>query len=104
MKMLVLIGEARFRLAKDLGKLSCTVVVEDMDAAVQVALGAAVAGDVVLLSPACSSFDHYEDYKARGDHFRNLVHKYTAMEAGVEILGSPWVSSRKDTRKLNFHN
>jgi UDP-N-acetylmuramoylalanine--D-glutamate ligase len=103
-KMLVLMGEARFRLAKALGKLSCTVVVEDMDAAVQVALGAAVAGDVVLLSPACSSFDHYEDYKARGDHFRSLVHKYTAMEAGVDILSSPWVCSRKDNRKLNAHN
>ncbi|UCG20300.1 MAG: UDP-N-acetylmuramoyl-L-alanine--D-glutamate ligase [Deltaproteobacteria bacterium] len=103
-KMLVLIGEARFRLAKALGKLSCTVVVEEMDAAVQVALGAAVAGDVVLLSPACSSFDQYEDYKARGDHFRTLVHKYTAMESGVEILNSPWVSSRKNNRKLNAHN
>jgi UDP-N-acetylmuramoylalanine--D-glutamate ligase len=103
-KMLVLMGEARFRLAKALGNLSCTVVVEDMDGAVQVALGAAVAGDVVLLSPACSSFDQYENYKERGDHFRNLVHKYTAMEAGVEILNSPWVASRKDNRKLNAHN
>jgi UDP-N-acetylmuramoylalanine--D-glutamate ligase len=103
-KMLVLMGEARFRLAKALGNLSCTVVVEDMDGAVQVALGAAVAGDVVLLSPACSSFDQYEDYKARGEHFRTLVHKYTAMEAGVDNLSSPWVSSRKDTRKLNAHN
>jgi UDP-N-acetylmuramoylalanine--D-glutamate ligase len=103
-KMLVLMGEARFRLAKALGNLSCTVVVEDMDSAVQVALGAAVAGDVVLLSPACSSFDHYEDYKARGEHFRNLVHKYTAMEAGVDNLSSPWVSSTKDKRKLNAHN
>jgi UDP-N-acetylmuramoylalanine--D-glutamate ligase len=103
-KMLVLMGEARFRLAEALGSLSCTVVVEDMDGAVQVALGAAVAGDVVLLSPACSSFDLYEDYKARGEHFRDLVHKYTAMEAGVDNLSSPWVSSRKDKRKLNAHN
>jgi len=103
-KMLVLLGEARFRLAKALGNLSCTVVVEDMDGAIQVALGAAVAGDVVLLSPACSSFDQYENYKARGDHFRNLVYKYTAMEAGVEMLNSPWVASKKDNRKLNAHN
>jgi len=103
-KMLVLLGEARFRLAKALGNLSCTVVVEDMDGAIQVALGAAVAGDVVLLSPACSSFDQYENYKARGDHFRNLVHKYTAMEAGVDMLNSPWVASKKDNRKLNAHS
>ena len=103
-KMLVLLGEARFRLAEALGNLSCTVVVEDMDGAVQVSLGAAVAGDIVLLSPACSSFDQYTDYKARGDHFRNLVHKYTAMEAGIDILDSPWVSSGKHKRKLNAHN
>jgi UDP-N-acetylmuramoylalanine--D-glutamate ligase len=102
--MLVLMGEARFRLAKALGKLSCSVVVEDMDGAVQVALGAAVAGDIVMLSPACSSFDHYENYKARGEHFRSLVHKYTAMEMGVEPPGCPWVASRKNTRKLNAHN
>ena len=30
-------------------------------------------GDVVLLSPACASFDRYEDYKHRGDHFQALV-------------------------------
>ena len=103
-KMLVLMGEARFRLAKALGKLSCSIVVEDMDGAVQVAMGAAVAGDIVMLSPACSSFDHYENYKARGEHFRSLVHKYTAMEVGVEGPSCPWVASRKDTRKLNAHN
>jgi UDP-N-acetylmuramoylalanine--D-glutamate ligase len=103
-KLLVLMGEARFRLAEALGNLSCTVVVEDMDSAVQVALGGAVAGDVVLLSPACSSFDHYKDYQARGDHFRSLVYKYTAMEAGADILNCPWIASRKDKRKLNVHN
>jgi UDP-N-acetylmuramoylalanine--D-glutamate ligase len=30
-------------------------------------------GDVVLLSPACASFDQYRDFEARGDHFRALV-------------------------------
>jgi len=103
-KLLVLMGEARFRLAEALGNLSCTVVVEDMDSAVQVALGGAAAGDVVLLSPACSSFDHYENYKARGDHYRTLVYQYTAMEVGAEILSCPWIASSKDKRKLNAHN
>jgi UDP-N-acetylmuramoylalanine--D-glutamate ligase len=31
--------------------------------------------DVVLFSPACSSFDLYEDYRARGEHFRQLVNQ-----------------------------
>jgi len=77
-KMLVLMGEARFLMAKSLGHLTCTVVVETMGDAVQVAIRAAVPGDVVLLSPACSSFDLYENYAARGDHFRCLVHELTA--------------------------
>ncbi|UCG10940.1 MAG: UDP-N-acetylmuramoyl-L-alanine--D-glutamate ligase [Deltaproteobacteria bacterium] len=77
-KLLVLVGEARFRLAKELGQLTHTIVVDTLEAAVPVAVDAAVPGDVVLLSPACSSFDLYENYQARGDHFRSLVTGLTA--------------------------
>jgi UDP-N-acetylmuramoylalanine--D-glutamate ligase len=38
-----------------------------------VAAGAARSGEIVLLSPACASFDRYRDFEARGDHFRALV-------------------------------
>jgi UDP-N-acetylmuramoylalanine--D-glutamate ligase len=76
-KTLVLMGESRFLMAKALGHLTCTVVVETMGHAVQVAIRAAVPGDVVLLSPACSSFDLYQNYAERGDHFRCLVHELT---------------------------
>jgi UDP-N-acetylmuramoylalanine--D-glutamate ligase len=41
--------------------------------AFQQAVQQAEAGDVVLLSPACSSFDQYESYAHRGDHFKRLV-------------------------------
>ncbi len=45
----------------------------DLGSAFQDALCRASSGDVVLLSPACASFDRYESYAHRGDHFKRLV-------------------------------
>ena len=45
----------------------------DMERAVAHARSLAGPGDVVLLSPACASYDQYEDFEARGDHFRRIV-------------------------------
>jgi UDP-N-acetylmuramoylalanine--D-glutamate ligase len=45
----------------------------DLEHAVDAAAGAAREGDVVLLSPACASFDQYPDFEARGRHFKELV-------------------------------
>lgn len=41
--------------------------------AVEHAARDAVAGEAVLLSPACASFDQFRDYEDRGDQFRRLV-------------------------------
>ena len=49
------------------------VVCGDLASAVAHAARAAVAGDVVLLSPACASWDQYRNYEERGEHFRELV-------------------------------
>jgi UDP-N-acetylmuramoylalanine--D-glutamate ligase len=46
---------------------------EMMCEAIREALAAAKPGEVVLLSPACASFDQFRDYEARGDSFRQIV-------------------------------
>jgi UDP-N-acetylmuramoylalanine--D-glutamate ligase len=69
-----LIGEAAGTIATALEIRGIPYVVSgDLEAAVGQAQEVARAGDVVLLSPACASFDQFRDFEARGDAFRALV-------------------------------
>jgi UDP-N-acetylmuramoylalanine--D-glutamate ligase len=69
-----LIGEATDRLAEDLSGTGVELVRPgDLEHAVQEASRRARAGQVVLLAPACASFDQYRDFEERGEHFRALV-------------------------------
>jgi UDP-N-acetylmuramoylalanine--D-glutamate ligase len=72
-KLLVLIGEAREKMKKQLGLLTKTELAETLEEAVLRAFQQALSGDVVLLSPACSSFDMFRDYVHRGDVFQKTV-------------------------------
>jgi UDP-N-acetylmuramoylalanine--D-glutamate ligase len=64
-----LIGEDAERIGREAGGEPCG----DLPTAVARARAAARAGDVVLLSPACASFDQFADFEARGRAFRALV-------------------------------
>ncbi len=72
-RALILFGEARRRIARCLGDLTNTWLVKNLDEAVRVAVTISKPGDVVLLSPACASFDQYKNYQERGLHFERLV-------------------------------
>ena len=71
-KMVIGLGVSGKRLATDLVG-DAAVVVKDMKEAVDAARKAAVEGDIVLLSPATSSFDQYSGFEERGRHFKQLV-------------------------------
>jgi UDP-N-acetylmuramoylalanine--D-glutamate ligase len=75
----VLIGEAADAIARALGDRLPVRRAASMLEAVRVGASLAQPGDAVLLSPACSSFDMFRDYKHRGDEFVRAVH---ALEAG----------------------
>ncbi len=72
-KKLILFGSAKEKIRAALGHLTETVLVEDLAAAVADAERSSRPGDIVLLSPACSSFDMFRDYTERGKRFKALV-------------------------------
>jgi UDP-N-acetylmuramoylalanine--D-glutamate ligase len=72
-RALVLFGRDAPRIERAAGDAVATYRVPDLEQAVRTAAGVAQAGDTVLLSPACASFDMFSDYEQRGDAFRAAV-------------------------------
>ena len=86
-----LIGEAAAAFSKELCEyVPCSISVT-LDVAVAQARQAAMADgnekSVVLLSPACSSFDQFDDFEARGDAFRFLVRKLSTSGSDASMPG-----------------
>ena len=72
-KRAYLIGEAMEGFAAEIGDAIPVDLAGDIASAVARAAAEAKPGDIVLLSPACASFDQYKDYEQRGDAFRAAV-------------------------------
>jgi UDP-N-acetylmuramoylalanine--D-glutamate ligase len=68
-------GEAAEKLARTWNGIAGLVRVTSLSEAVKRAEQLAEAGDVILLSPGCASFDMFENFEDRGTQFRELVQR-----------------------------
>ena len=73
-RAVIALGESADKVMRELGSIAeQQVKAESMEDAIRIAHLLAEPGDVVLLSPACASFDMFENYEDRGDTFKRLV-------------------------------
>ncbi len=74
-KNLILMGESKERLNRVIGDFSETFIIGTFEEAVLVAYQKSRSGDVILLSPGCSSFDRFANFEERGNYFKELIQK-----------------------------
>jgi UDP-N-acetylmuramoylalanine--D-glutamate ligase len=79
----LLIGSAADKIASHIAGSVALELVGTLERAVQRAELIAHAGDIVLLAPACASFDQFENYEHRGRVFKDLVHKLVERAAAA---------------------
>jgi UDP-N-acetylmuramoylalanine--D-glutamate ligase len=72
-RSVVLVGEASERMARELSGAAPILTAGTLPEAVRAAAGASRSGDVVVFSPACSSFDMFRNFEERGEAFRSAV-------------------------------
>lgn len=79
----LLIGAAADKIESQIGKNVAVERAGTLDRAVELASRSAEPGDVVLLAPACASFDQFENYEHRGRTFKKLVHELERRATGA---------------------
>jgi len=77
-KQVLLIGAAREKIAAAIGGAVPAEELETLPEALERAALVAVPGDIVLLAPACASFDQFENYEQRGRVFKEEVRRLAA--------------------------
>jgi UDP-N-acetylmuramoylalanine--D-glutamate ligase len=82
-KAVLAIGEARERIQASLGSVLPVRLCGSLEEAVREAHARAAPGDTVLLAPACSSFDMFRDYAARGRAFKDEVGRLRDREGAL---------------------
>jgi UDP-N-acetylmuramoylalanine--D-glutamate ligase len=81
-RKLILIGEDASTISRELAQYAVFENAGDMHDAVVRAFQAATSGDIVLLAPACASFDMFESYEQRGKVFKSEVH---ALQSSLKV-------------------
>jgi UDP-N-acetylmuramoylalanine--D-glutamate ligase len=79
----LLIGAAADKIEKQIAGSVAIERAGTIERAVEIASHAARPGDVVLLAPACASFDQFENYEHRGRVFKELVHQLERQAAST---------------------
>jgi UDP-N-acetylmuramoylalanine--D-glutamate ligase len=79
----LLIGAASEKIEKQIAGSVAIERAGTIERAVEIASHAARPGDVVLLAPACASFDQFENYEHRGRNFKDLVHQLERQAAST---------------------
>jgi UDP-N-acetylmuramoylalanine--D-glutamate ligase len=72
-KLLILIGQAAPKIRKELGEMTKTIEAKSLEEAVELAFKNSEPKNTVLLSPACASFDMFENFEQRGRVFKQKV-------------------------------
>ena len=93
----LLIGAAADRIAQELSGAVELIRAGNLESAVQEGFQRARPGDVVLLAPACSSFDQFQDYEHRGRVFKELVER---LAEDVESGSVEWRWTKREKMSL----
>src|SRR5581483_468518 len=82
-KRVYTIGAAAAKIEKEIAGATDVVHAETLDVAVRRSFESAAPGEIVLLAPACASFDQFQSYEHRGRAFKDLVNALAEKQKAV---------------------